>query len=103
MWGSAPRMCLGGGGEGRFRGGGSEGGGQQGVVQKGLFRGGARVRECTVKPECLLTRERLEWSPLGSARAHRDDRVVRIVVDVVVEDDVLRLRIVERDPQRLSR
>ena len=82
-------------------------------VQRGVFRGGcsevcvqrggARVRECTVKPERLLTGERLELSPLGSARAHRDDRVVRIVVDVVVEDDVLRLRIVERDPQRLSR
>ena len=35
--------------------------------------------------------------------AHSDDRVARLVVDVVIEEDVLPVGLVVREPERLAR
>jgi hypothetical protein len=58
--------------------------------------------EHTVLLTDLLTRQWNEIVTRTLTISHTNDRVVRIVIDVIIKEDVMRIRTIQRQPQRFS-
>ena len=50
----------------------------------------------------LLTRQWNEIATWTLTKSHTNDRVVRIVIDVIIKEDVMCIRTIKRQPQRFS-